>query len=120
MLTGCETQRDRDRLARDEMEFHTKLQEQDNASAERLHSAQVEGVSISQGEMAADQLRICFMDGGYDYPRRANLDGSVRPIGLSKRVIANCDHIMKIQEKIQSKMDAEEKRKDDAYDKKHP
>jgi hypothetical protein len=119
-LVGCETEADREKKARDEMQLHTALQEQDNALAEQLHSAQVEGVLLSQGEADADQLKVCFMDGGYSYPRRKNLDGSDRPISLSKRVIANCDRIMKLQERIQSSRDAEEKRKDDAYLKRHP
>jgi hypothetical protein len=119
LLTGCETQADRDRLARDEMKFHTALQEQSNALDDQLHVAQVKVVDLTQGEAAADQLKICFMDEGYDYPRRANLDGSARPIGLSKRVIANCDRIMKLKERYDAKQEAEEKRKDDAYDKNH-
>jgi hypothetical protein len=119
-VAGCKTEADRQKQANDEMKFNTALQEQDNALAEQLHRSQVEGVLLSQGEAEADQLEVCFMDGGYSYPRRKNIDGSDRPISLSKRVIANCDRIMKLQERMQSSRDAEEKRKDDAYEKRHP
>ena len=117
---GCETQADRDKRAQDEMRFHTALQEQDNAMADELHRLQVRGVYLTQGEVAAKQLEICFMDSGYSYPRRANLDGSERPIRLSRRVLAQCDHIMEVQARHDARQAAEEKRKDDEYDRAHP
>lgn len=119
-LTGCETQADRDKLAQDQMRFNTALQEQNNAMADQLHRLQVERVSLTQGEVAADQMKICFLDGGYDYPRRANLDGSKRPINLSRRVLAQCDHIMEALARYDAKQTAEEQRKDANYDRTHP
>jgi hypothetical protein len=117
---GCETQADKDRRANAALEFQTQLQEQANASADALHDAQLEGVRLTQGDTAESQLRICFDDGGYDYPRRANLDGSVRPIQLSNRRIATCDQILKALARHNAQQEADEKRKDDAYDKAHP
>ena|SRR5208282_4716022 len=117
---GCETQADRDARENARLELETQLQEGANASAAELHNAQLEGVRLTQGEEAASELRICFNDGGYDYPRRANLDGSVRPIQLSNRRIAGCDQILKTLSRHYAQMDADEKRKDDAYDKAHP
>lgn len=119
-LTGCETQADRDKLANDQMQFRTALQEQDNAMADQLHRLQVKRVYLTQGEVAADQMKICFLDSGYAYPRRANLDGSERHIDLSRRVLIQCDHIMEALARYDAKQAAEEKRKDADYDRTHP
>jgi hypothetical protein len=116
---GCDTQADRDRRENASLELQTQLQLDANAAAARLHDTELEGVRLTQGDVAESQLRICFDDGSYDYPRRANVDGSVRPIQLSNRLIAGCDQILKTLARHSAQQDAEEKRKDAAYDKAH-
>jgi hypothetical protein len=117
---GCETQADKDQRANAALEFQAHMQETANASAARLHDVQLEGVRLTQGEAAVSHLRICFDDEGYDYPRRANLDGSVHLIELSNRRIAICDQILKTLARHNAEQSADEKSKDDAYDKAHP
>lgn len=119
-LIGCETQADRDRQRNAQTQFQTTMQETVNDATDRLHVTQVDYVNNTQGEQAGDALAECFGH-GFDLPRRINVDGQPRPMeGLSNRKIANCDHIMTIMQKQQAVAAAEEKRKDDAYDKAHP
>ena len=116
---GCETQADREGLENAKLQLQTTMQTQQNDLTDRVHETQAEGISLVQGEAAGLQISSCFRN-GFDYPRRKNVDGELRLIDLSNRVIANCDRIMKIQIRYNAHQDTEEKRKDAAYDKAHP
>ena len=65
-------------------------------------------VELEQGELAADHLRVC------------SNHGVLGP--LSNRLRDECDKIAARGKRIQAQRDAEEKRKDEAYDraKAHP
>lgn len=67
-------------------------------------------MELSQGRLAAATLRVCYLSG---YPKAPDKN-------LSRREIAECDAIIKAQERIDARQAAEKKRKDDEYDKKHP
>jgi hypothetical protein len=71
---------------------------------------ELEVVELSQGRLAAYALQGCYLGG---YPDTPNKD-------LSRRKIAECDAIIKSQERIHARQDAAEKRRDAEYDKKHP
>jgi hypothetical protein len=71
---------------------------------------ELEIVELSQGRLAAYTLQGCYLGGYPDTPNK----------GLSRRKIAECDAIIKSQERIDARQDAAEKRKDAEYDKKHP
>jgi hypothetical protein len=117
---GCETQADRDKLKNAQLEFQTAQQVVLNDLTARAQAAEVEYVNNTQGEHAGFALAECFSH-GFDFPRRVNVDGQARPMeNLSNRNIANCDRIMKIMQKQQAAQEANEKRKDAAYDKAHP
>jgi hypothetical protein len=118
-LTGCETQADRDEQKNAQLRFQTARQEAVNQATDRLQASEVELVNQTQGDVASMKLSMCFK-AGYDLPRRVNLDGGARPIGLSNRRIAECDVIMKELERDKARLDAQEKAKDAAYDKAHP
>jgi hypothetical protein len=100
-------------------EMQIAAQGRANDIAVEMHETQLRGVELTQDDVAVSQLRVCFLDGSYDYPRRANLDGSVRPIELSNRIIARCDRILKTLARSYAQQDADEKSKDAAYDKAH-
>ena len=117
---GCETQADRDKLKNAQLEFQTAQQVVLNDLTAKTQAAELEYVNNTQGEHARFVLAECFSE-GFDLPRRVNVDGKPRPMeGLSNRKIAECDRIMKIMQRQQAAQEAEEKRKDAAYDKAHP
>jgi hypothetical protein len=119
LSVGCETQADRERQKDSQIRLQTAEQVALNDATEKVQAVQLEYVNNTQGEGAGSDLAECFGH-GFDLPRRTNLDGQPRPMeGLSNRKIANCDHIMKMMQKQKARNDAEEKRKDAAYDKAH-
>jgi hypothetical protein len=63
---------------------------------------------MDQGELAADHLAVCASQ------LALSMDGGPK---LSNRLADECDRIAAKGKQIQAKQDAEEKRKDDAYDK---
>ncbi len=83
-------------------------------------------VKLSQGEAAANTMDQCMGRGGYKMINNGPgaWAGDASHANLSNRRKAECDAIVKTQNRIESKRDAqekaEEKRKDDAYDKVHP
>ncbi|HET9178774.1 MAG TPA: hypothetical protein VFQ24_10510 [Terriglobia bacterium] len=86
----------------EEARQQAQLQGQVNASTVHL-------VRLYIGEVAAATLNSCYAD-GYPDPF-AN---------LSRRMVAKCDHIMKVLKEYEAQAAAEEARKDAAYDKAHP
>src|SRR5690349_11789447 len=91
-------------------EFALDQKRQTDAIEVENQKLELEIVELSQGRLAAITLRGCYLNG---YPKAPDK-------GLSRRKIAECDAIIKAQERIDARQAAEEKRKDNEYDKKHP
>ncbi len=95
------------RKARD---LELDLKRQSDALDVENQKLELEIVELSQGRLAANTLQVCYLSGYPEAPHK----------GLSRRKIAECDAIIKSQERIDARQAAEEKRKDTEYDKKHP
>ena len=127
---GCQTQADKDALASAEQ----NLKDVEAATASKIEneffSTFIDRVGLDQGESVGMRLLLDCQQKGYRiHMMPADANGYVSVTGyaqehLSPRVMAECESIIQTQNRIGSKRaareKAEEKRKDDAYDKAHP
>jgi len=118
-LTGCDNS---DQIRRDQADVDQHQQQQEK----RLHDLDVEYARLTLGLLAAKDLEICFDKGFSPVAPNPGVPAGALTVTagtqggsatLSRREAANCNAIIARMNKMKAQTDAEEARKDAAYDK---